>query len=89
MANLNIGESAVVTERQNNTAKIRELLSRNNLTQVWLINRLAAVGETVDKYEMSSTLACVRTGPKADRVIHKSLEILQVYERRMTDADSE
>ena len=36
-----------------------------------------------DKFEMSATLAGVRTGSKADEILRRSLSILREYQERM------
>jgi len=63
--------------------QIRLMLMRNSLTYTWLINRLEEVGIRVDKTELSSVLAGRRKGPKAEKLITKSLEILRDYEEKM------
>lgn len=60
--------------------KIRHLLSRNHLSQVWLINILADKGIEVDKTVMSAVLNGSRKGPKAVDIINQSLEVLGKFE---------
>lgn len=66
-----------------NREQIRLMLDRNALTQVWLINQLEGQGVDTDKTEMSSILRGTRKGPKAELIMDKSLEILEVYESKM------
>lgn len=64
--------------------KIREMLSRNSLSCVWLRNQLEADGLTgVTAPILSNTLNGARKGPKATAIIEKSLEILNAYETAM------
>lgn len=63
--------------------KIRQMLYRNTLTNVWLINRLEERGIITEKTEMSSILRGVRRGAKAETVIKTSLDILDEYESKM------
>lgn len=63
--------------------KVRTLLDRNTLTNVWLINRLEEHGICTEKTELSSVLRGVRKGAKAENIIKTSLEILEDYEKRM------
>lgn len=65
---------------------VKEMLDRNSLTQVWLINRLADVGINTDKAELSSALNGARKGAKVETVIAKACEILQAYESAMKQA---
>ena len=65
---------------------VREHLERNNLSFVWLINRLADKGIAVDKTEMSSMIAGTRKGPKAESVIRESIIILDDYEKKFSYA---
>lgn len=63
--------------------KIRQMLYRNTLTNVWLINRLEERGIITEKTEMSSILRGARRGAKAETVIKTSLDILDEYESKM------
>lgn len=59
--------------------KGREIKARLALighTQVWLITQLAERGITVSETELSHILAGRRTGPKAEKVITVSYEIV-------------
>ena len=62
---------------------IRRKLEKNNLTAVWIINRLADAGVNTDKTEFSSVINGTRVGPKAKTIITTSLSILEVYEKAM------
>lgn len=62
---------------------IRRKLDDNNLTRVWLINRLAEEGIMTDRSEFSCILNGARSGPKPDAVIAASLRILEKYEKSM------
>lgn len=66
-------------ERMTLYASIKERLTSFRLTQVWLIHRLAEQGLITDKSEMSSVLAGVRFGLKADEILRKSDAILTTY----------
>lgn len=63
--------------------KIRLMLDRNTLTNVWLINRLEERGVKTEKSELSSVLRGVRSGPKAEEIIKVSTVILTDYETKM------
>lgn len=63
--------------------RIRLMLYRNTLTNVWLINRLEEKGINTEKTEMSSVLRGVRKGAKAESIINSSIEILENYESLM------
>lgn len=65
-------------EERNN---IRERLRKHNLSFVWLIGQLSLRGIVTDKTEMSSVIAGVRNGTKADAIIQVSHEILDTYEK--------
>ncbi len=67
--------------------KIRVGLLKNNLTQVWLINRLSQRGVDVDKSTMSSILAGTSKGYKSQFVIDESLKILDEYDTKMNNGD--
>lgn len=67
--------------------KIRVGLLKNNLTQVWLINRLSQRGVDVDKSTMSSILAGTSKGYKSQFVIDESIKILDDYEIKMNSTD--
>ena len=62
---------------------IRRKLESNNLTAVWLINRLADRGVMTDKTEFSSVINGARIGPKAKTIIDTSLAVLEQYETAM------
>ena len=64
-------------------AKVKTMLDRNSLTQVWLINRLSERGVRTEKTEFSSVLRGTRKGFKAERIVAVSLEILEHYEKQM------
>ena len=57
------------------------LLQKNNLTQTWLINRLADKGIEVCKTNLSDILRGVRRNETSEKVITASLEILEDYEK--------
>lgn len=57
--------------------KIRVALAACGRTQVWLIGELRLRGILTDKTEMSSVLSGTRIGPKADRILTTSAEILK------------
>lgn len=59
--------------------KIRVALAACGRTQVWLIEELRLRGILTDKTEMSSVLSGTRIGPKADRILTTSVEILGEY----------
>lgn len=59
--------------------KIRTILFNLDLTQVWLIGKLAERGIVTDKTEMSSVLKGTRRGNKADLMLKTSVEILNEY----------
>ena len=67
-------------ERMELAAMIRAKVRRFQLTYAWLINRLSDEGLLTDKHEMSATLTCNRTGPKADEILRLSIRILTAYE---------
>lgn len=67
--------------------KIRVGLLKNNLTQVWLINRLSQRGVDVDKSTMSSILAGTSKGYKSQFAIDESIKILDDYEIKMNSTD--
>ena len=58
---------------------IRTILFNLDLTQVWLIGKLAERGIVTDKTEMSSVLKGTRRGKKADLMLKTSIEILNEY----------
>lgn len=70
-------------ERTSIAEQIRTLVEGFSLTYTWLIRQLSDEGLMTDKFEMSATLAGVRTGSKADEILRRSLSILQEYEERM------
>ncbi len=61
--------------------EIRSKLQKHHLSNVWLINRLEEEGVVTDKTELSSALSGTRRGNKVDRILDKSLEILDKYEK--------
>lgn len=63
--------------------QIRDKVSRCTLTYTWLIRQLSDEGLLTDKFEMSATLSGTRTGPKADEILRRSLDILDRYEERL------
>ena len=70
-------------ERTNIAEQIRTLVESFSLTYTWLIRQLSDEGLMTDKFEMSATLAGVRTGSKADEILRRSLSILREYQERM------
>lgn len=61
---------------------IRTNLKRRKLTQDWLIMRLNEDYEiSISRGELSNILSGTQTGAKADSIISKSEEIINVYER--------
>lgn len=56
--------------------EIKRKLFDRDLTQVWLIGQLKEKGCLTDKTELSSALSGSRKGPKVDRIIKLSKEIL-------------
>lgn len=62
---------------------IRVALAKNELRQIWLINRLEEKGIVVDKTELSSVLSGARRGKKAESIIITSADILHRYEDAM------
>ncbi|MDY6367402.1 MAG: hypothetical protein SPL13_02665 [Clostridia bacterium] len=61
---------------------IKFTLSKNSLSQVWLINRLEERGITTDKAELSSALSGARHGTKINNILKVSMEILNEYESK-------
>ena len=70
-------------DRSSYAEQIRDKISHFTLTYAWLIHRLSDEGLLTDKFEMSATLAGVRTGSKADEILRRSLSILREYQERM------
>lgn len=70
-------------ERTSIAEQIRTLVEGFSLTYTWLIRQLSDEGLMTDKFEMSATLAGVRTGSKADEILRRSLSILREYQERM------
>lgn len=70
-------------ERTSIAEQIRTLVENFSLTYTWLIRQLSDEGLMTDKFEMSATLAGVRTGSKADEILRRSLSILREYQERM------
>ena len=70
-------------ERTSIAVQIRTLVEGFSLTYTWLIRQLSDEGLMTDKFEMSATLAGVRTGSKADEILRRSLSILREYQERM------
>lgn len=68
---------------KNERMQIRIMLMRNSLSQTWLINRLEESGVHTDKTELSSALAGRRKGPKVEKIIQESFNILKEYEEKM------
>ena len=66
--------------------EIRERLSRNKLSFVWLINQLEKRGVMTDKTEMSGAISGSRKGPKVDLIIRESIAALDEYEANYADA---
>ena len=61
-------------------ANIRSRLKKNNLTHVWLINRLQENGIVTDKSELSSVFAGTRNGMKVDAILKTTNDLLDKYE---------
>ena len=61
--------------------KIR--LMDNQLTQIWLLNRLEEIGIKTSKYTLSSILSGYNDGPLSNQVLEGSLKILEKYEKAM------
>lgn len=59
--------------------RVKELLRKYRLTQVWLLHQLKKYGIEADKSELSSILSESRSGPKTRNVLAISLEILNEY----------
>ena len=72
-------------ERESLCQAVKDRLTNYRLTQVWLIQRLGANGLTTDKSEMSSVLAGVRIGSKADEILRRSMSILDEYAAKFGD----
>ncbi len=62
---------------------IRRKLQDNHLTSVWLINQLEQNGVRTDRAELSTALNGSRKGPKVDKIMEVSLNILHRYEKSM------
>lgn len=69
------------TNRQRET--VRDLLNKNRLTQVWLIDRLNGKGIVTCNVILSEALQGHRKGPKVEQIIRTSYEILTDYETKM------
>jgi hypothetical protein len=67
-------------QSQDGREKVRTMLARNLLTFPWLIDQLAREGVSTCASEISSGISGKRKGPKVDRVIEKSLLVLERYE---------
>ncbi len=63
---------------------IRRKLFENHLTQVWLVNQLELRGVNIDKTVLVGALNGSRKGPQVDTVIRVSLEVLEKYEKAMS-----
>lgn len=59
--------------------RIKAALAACGQTQVWLNGELRSRGILTDKTELSSVLSGTRIGPKADRILEASVEILGEY----------
>lgn len=70
-------------ERESLAAQVRNALAEYRLTQVWLIRQLGDKGLFTDKSEMSSVLSGTRIGSKADEILRRSAEVLEIYGERM------
>lgn len=57
--------------------RIKAALAACGQTQVWLSGELRSRGILTDKTELSSVLSGTRIGPKADRILATSAEILK------------
>lgn len=70
--------------RKSNIKFIREAIKDEHLTQVWLINQLELRGIRTQRPTMTSILSGVERGPKTDKIILKSVEILNDYRKKFT-----
>ena len=68
---------------ENKRFRIKEMLMRNVLTQIWLVHQLKRHGVQTDQTELSAVLNGRRKGNKATKIIITSLNILNDYEERM------
>lgn len=66
---------------------IRNRISNNRLTFVWLIDQLHLRGIVTDKTELSSVFAGTRNGPKAENIVATSAQILDEYESKFAAKD--
>ena len=66
----------------NDRGSVRDRISKNNLTHVWMINQLRITyGITVDKSTFSGILSNTVNGDKAETIVLKANLILDDYER--------
>ena len=63
-----------------NRLKIKQLLWENTLSHAWLINRLEGRGVDTSNSEFSSILSGTQKGPKTEKVLTVSLEVLNDYQ---------
>lgn len=61
--------------------KVSWMLVHYNLTQVWLLNRLAMRGIEITKVNLSDILRGIRRNALAEQVVTESLSILNDYEK--------
>lgn len=78
-----ISRKMSVEERLSCANMIRDKITQLTLTYTWLIHRLSDEGLLTDKFEISATLSGTRIGPKADKILHHSLKILNEYEEKI------
>lgn len=65
---------------QDKRRAIRNQLSDNRLSFVWLIEQLRLRGIVTDKAELSSVFSGTRNGPKVENILTTSEQILNEYE---------
>lgn len=61
--------------------KVLWILTKENLSQTWLINQLVKRGHDVTKTNLSDVLRGVRRTDTALEILDKCLSILESYER--------
>lgn len=59
---------------------LKERISENNLTFVWLIGMLKKIGINTDKSEMSSAVRGTVSGKKPEMIVEASHWVLDQYE---------
>lgn len=65
---------------------VRIMLFKNNLSQTWLLSRLAEDGIVIGKSELSYALSGIRAGGKCEKIVQASLKILTDYENNYANA---